>query len=1038
MIASPDNHPSTSEWQEFIEGRLDGEPALVFERHLESCRACCDRLQNLGQRTDAFLAQLRAAASEREDATDELPPTDDVQAYPPITEAPGTSIGPYRLVRPIGEGGFGVVYLAEQSEPVRRQVALKIIKPGMDTALVIGRFEAERQALAMMDHPNIARVFDAGSTSTGRPYFVMELVHGAPITEYCDDNHLAPRDRLGLFLSVCQAIAHAHQKGVIHRDVKPSNVMVTLYDGQPTVKVIDFGVAKATESARFPLTERTVFTQHGTIVGTFEYMSPEQAGTSALGVDTRSDIYSLGVLLYELLTGTTPLERGRLAQVALTEKLRLIQDEEPQKPSTRLNTTTQELATIAANRQMEPVKLARLLRGELDWIVMKCLEKDRTRRYQTANALARDLERYLNNEPVEAGPPSATYRLQKLAQRHRKIIVTAGAFVILLIAGTIISAVEAFRATRAEDRAVAAGNAEGKRRQEAEAQRERAVQAEGEAVAVLDFFRTKVLAAARPQGQDGGLGTDITVRAAVQAAETEIGRTFADQPAVEAAIRYTLGQTYLYLGDPKRAILHLKRARELRNAKLGADHPATLTVMNDLAMAYQEAGRASDAVRLMKETLTLQRARLGADHPETLNSMNNLAAAYFAAGQVAEAGKLWEGTLALMKGNLGRDHPETLRTMQNLAVAYHDSGRLEKAIPLYRETLELQQTKLGPDHPDTLSTTNGLAMAYRFDGRVSEALPLFEETLKLRKAKLGADHPDTLWSMANVATTYQIVGRRADALRLFENTVKLQKAKLGPDHPDTLVSTTNLAEVFRVAGRVDDALPLLQSTLKFQKSKLGLDHPDTLTTMNALALAFQAADRPADALPLAQETLRMRKKKLGPDHPHTLASMDTLALAFQKATRRDDAIHLFEETRMIKASKLGADHPETLKSMHHLAVAYDEAMQFPKAQALFVDALAGRQRKLGPEHPDTLDTLSRLGNNLLEQGDYAKAEPLLQEAYGGLGKLESQLGAVGQRRRREAAQRLATLYAKWGKPDRAKEWSKKLAQAESRLQNTKP
>jgi serine/threonine protein kinase len=1037
MIASPDNHPSTSEWHEFIEGRLDGEPALVFEHHLESCPDCCHRLENLGQRTDAFLAQLRAAASDRDDATNELTLADSTQAYPPITESPGTSIGPYKLVRPIGEGGFGVVYLAEQSEPVRRQVALKIIKPGMDTALVIGRFEAERQALAMMDHPNIARVFDAGSTSTGRPYFVMELVEGSPITEYCDDNHLTPRDRLGLFLSVCQAIEHAHQKGVIHRDVKPSNVMVTLYDGQPTVKVIDFGVAKATESARYPLTDRTAFTQHGTIVGTFEYMSPEQAGTSALGVDTRSDIYSLGVLLYELLTGTTPLERERLANVALTEKLRLIQDEEPPRPSTRLN-TTQQLATIAANRRMEPVKLARLFRGELDWIVMKCLEKERTRRYQTANALARDLERYLNNEPVEAGPPSATYRLQKLAQRHRKILVTAGAFVILLIAGTIISAIQAVRATRAEDRAVAAGNAEGKRRQEAEAQRERAVQAEREALAVLDFFRTKVLAAARPQGQEGGLGTDVTVRAAVQAVETEIGRAFADQPGVEAAIRYTLGQTYLYLGDPKRAIQHLKRARELRNVKLGPDHPATLTVMNDLAMAYQEAGLASDAVGLMKETLTLQRVKLGADHPETLNSMNNLAAAYFAAGKVSEAGTLWEETLALMKNKLGRDHPETLRTMQNLAVAHHDAGQLAKAIPLYRETLELQQTKLGRDHPDTLSTTNGLAMAYRFDGRSSEALPLFEETFKLRKAKLGADHPDTLWSMANVATTYQVLGRRADALRLFEATLKLQKAKLGPDHPDTLASTTNLAELLRVAGRVDEALPLLQSTLKLQKVKVGLDHPDTLTTMNALALAYQAADRPKDALPLAQETLRLRKTKLGPDHPHTLASMDTLALALQKAGRDEDAMHLLEETRKMKASKLGAEHPETLKSMHRLAIAYENVKQFPKAQALFADALAGRRRKLGPEHPDTLDTLSRLGNNLLVQGNYAKAEPLLEEAYGGLGKLETQLGVVGHRRRREAAELLVRLYANWGKPDKAKEWCKKLAQVEPRPQNTKP
>jgi tetratricopeptide (TPR) repeat protein len=883
----------------------------------------------------------------------------------------------------------------------------------------------------MMDHPNIARVFDAGTTSSGRPYFVMELVRGVPITAYCDDNHIAPRARLELFLPVCQALEHAHQKGIIHRDVKPSNVLVTMYEGRAAAKVIDFGVAKATESSRFPLTERTIFTQHGTIVGTFEYMSPEQAGTSALGVDTRSDIYSLGVLLYELLTGTTPLERKRLGDAALTEKLRMIQSEEPPKPSSRLS-TTQELPTIAANRQMEPVKLTKMLRGELDWIVMKCLEKDRTRRYQTANALARDVERYLHDEPVEAGPPSTTYRLQKLAQRHRKLLASAATFAALLLAGTIISTVEAVRATRAEDQALSARDAEGQRRHEAEVQRDRAVQADQEALAVLSFFRDKVLAAARPQGQDGGLGTEVTVRAAVQAAEAQLAQAFKDQPGAEAAIRFTLGESYLYLGDAGRAIEHLERARELRKEKLGPDDPGTLTVMNDLAMAYQEAGRPADAIALMKETLALQQAKIGVDHPHTLNSMNNLAAAYFAAGQVTEASRLWEETLKGMKQKLGPEDPETLRIRQNLAVAYHDSGRVADAIPLYQETLELQKAKLGLDHPDTLSTMNGLAMAYRFDGRPAAALPLCEETLKLRKAKLGADHPETLMSMANLASVYQAVGRRADALGLYEETLKVQKAKLGPDHPDTLAGTTNLAEVYRVAGRVVDALPLLESTLKLQKAKLGADHPHTLMTMNALALAYQAAGRSAEAVPLAEGTLRLRQASLGKDHPYTLISMDTLALAFQSAGRLDDAIGLFQETQQLKATKLGADHPETLKTMNNLAAACDRAKQFAKAQAQFNDVLAARQRRLGAGHPDTLDTVARLGNNLLEQKKYAEAEPLLQAAYDGLKKIEDQLGGAAALQCKQAAERLAMLYTEWGKPQKAKEWRVKVTKGVER------
>jgi WD40 repeat protein/serine/threonine protein kinase len=380
-------------------------------------------------------------------------PADATKLVPrPITEGPGSRIGPYKLLQQIGEGGMGVVYMAEQEHPVRRRVALKIIKPGMDSKQVIARFEAERQALALMDHFNIARVLDAGTTDTGRPYFVMELVHGVPITHYCDENRLNTRERLELAVPVCQAIQHAHQKGIIHRDIKPSNILVTLYDGKPVPKVIDFGVAKATEQR---LTERTLFTHFGMVVGTFEYMSPEQAEMSALGVDTRSDIYSLGVLLYELLTGTTPLERKRLREAELAQVLAMIREEEPEKPSMRLSHPGEALAAISAQRKTEPAGLMRLVRGDLDWIVMKALEKDRTRRYESASALARDLEHYLNDEPVEACPPSAAYRLRKFARKNRKALITAGAFAAVLVLGVIDTAWQAIRARQAEREAVA-------------------------------------------------------------------------------------------------------------------------------------------------------------------------------------------------------------------------------------------------------------------------------------------------------------------------------------------------------------------------------------------------------------------------------------------------------------------------------------------------------------------------------------------------------------------------------------------------------
>ena len=380
----------------------------------------------------------------RKDVEALLAAHDQLGSVPPVatvdvsrtSEAPGAVIGPYKLLQQIGEGGMGIVFMAAQTHPVQRKVALKLIKSGMDSRQVIARFEAERQALAMMDHANIARVLDAGATESGRPYFVMELVHGVPITKYCDDNHLTPRERLELFVPVCQAIQHAHQKGIIHRDIKPSNVMITLYDGKPVPKVIDFGVAKATEQK---LTERSLFTQFGTMVGTLEYMSPEQAEMSALGVDTRSDIYSLGVLLYELLTGSTPLSHNRVREAAYAEILRMIREEEPQKPSTRLSDSGEALASISAQRHTEPAKLSKLMRGELDWIVMKTLEKDRGRRYETANAFAADVQRYLNDETVQACPPSVGYRFRKFARRNKRALatVTLLALAILVVAGTL-------------------------------------------------------------------------------------------------------------------------------------------------------------------------------------------------------------------------------------------------------------------------------------------------------------------------------------------------------------------------------------------------------------------------------------------------------------------------------------------------------------------------------------------------------------------------------------------------------------------------
>jgi hypothetical protein len=485
----------------------------------------------------------------------------------------GTVIaGRYKLLQPIGEGGMGTVWVAAQTQPVRRKVAVKLIKAGMDSKSVLARFEAERQALALMDHPHIAKVLDGGLTEAGRPFFVMEYVKGAPITEFCEATRLSVPGRLRLFAQVCRAVQHAHQKGIIHRDLKPSNVLVAPCDDRPVPKVIDFGLAKAMHQ---PLTERTLHTAHGTALGTPSYMSPEQAQFNNLDVDTRSDVYSLGVLLYELLTGSTPLETQRFKALAWDEVRRIIREEEPPRPSTRLS-SCRTLPLLAASRQTEPARLTKMVRGELDWIVMKALEKDRSRRYETASSLAMDIERYLAGEPVLAAPPGVRYRLRKFARRHRTAL-TAAALGVLLVAGAALSTWQAVRATRAEAAARAA-NAQAQKRLR---QAERANDLLGSIFEDLDPRESAE--ADRPLQA-------ILVEKLDRAVEQLEGESAGD-PLVVAAMQDKCGLSLIGLGEPGKAIVLLEKARATRQARLGPDHPDTLTSMHNLAVAYQAAGK---------------------------------------------------------------------------------------------------------------------------------------------------------------------------------------------------------------------------------------------------------------------------------------------------------------------------------------------------------------------------------------------------------------------------------------------------------------
>jgi serine/threonine protein kinase/tetratricopeptide (TPR) repeat protein len=813
----------------------------------------------------------------------------------PVTERPGTVIGPYKLLQQIGEGGMGTVYMAEQSHPVQRKVALKVIKPGMDSRQVIARFEAERQALALMDHPNIAKVLDAGTINgerghvsapstrgadatplasadatrlAGRPYFVMELVKGVPITRYCDEHHLTPRERLELFVPVCQAIQHAHQKGIIHRDIKPSNVMVCIYDGKPVPKVIDFGVAKATGPK---LTEQTLYTEFGAIVGTFEYMSPEQAQLDQLDIDTRSDIYSLGVLLYELLTGTTPLERKRLKEVAVLELLRLVREEEAPRPSTRLS-TAEALPSIAANRGTEPKKLTGLMRGELDWVVMKCLEKDRDRRYETANGLAQDIERHLHDEPVQACPPSAGYRLRKFVRRNKGPVLAATVALVALVGGVVGMTWGVIRAEQARQ-------AEARQRALAEVNEQKALKEKGIAEAVRTFLQRDLLRQANPAEQADAVRQaggefvatenptvkELLDRAAVDLMPGKVEAKFSRESEVQAPILQTVGTTYWAIGESAKAIDFLTRSSDIYRAALGSEHPDTLATLDYLAWAYQLGGKTTEAVALFDQVRDVRLKTLGPDHPDTLTSLDNLAGTYQSAGRTGEAVALFEKVRDARVKALGADHADTLITLHNLALAYLSVGKTAEAISMFEQVRDTREKKLGADHPFTLLTLQSLAGARLSAGKTAEAIALFDQVGDTCAKKLGVDHPITLVTLHHRAQAYRTAGRMDKAIALYKEVRDACAKKLGGDHPLTLATLDNLGRTYLLTGKSTEAIALFEQVRDARLKKLGSDHPYTLLTMNNLGDSYVAVGEPGKAVAILQEALALRERRVKGD-----------------------------------------------------------------------------------------------------------------------------------------------------------------------------
>jgi serine/threonine protein kinase/tetratricopeptide (TPR) repeat protein len=885
-----------------------------------------------------------------------------------VAERPGEMIGPYKFIQPIGEGGMGAVWMAQQQEPVKRLVAVKLIKAGMDSKQVLARFEAERQALALMDHPNIARVLDGGTNSAGRPYFVMDLVRGMPITRYCDEHRLTPKERLELFVPVCQAVQHAHQKGIIHRDLKPSNVLVAHCDDKPVPKVIDFGLAKAAGQS---LTDKTLFTGLGNIVGTLEYMSPEQAELNQLDIDTRSDIYSLGVLLYELLTGTTPLDRKRQKDTSLVELLRMVREQDAPALSNRLS-TAEELPAIAANRGLEPARLAKLVRGELDWIVMKALEKDRNRRYETANAFAQDVQRYLADEPVLAGPPMKGYRLRKFLRRHRGEALAAGLLLLALVAGVVGTTIGMLRA-------VEAGQAEQRAKETAQKSLN---QVRKGIDALSSIFKDLDPQAEEKEGKP--LRAILAERLDGPAAALE-GEAVGD-PLIVAELQDRLGQAYLGLGQPAKAEALFARAVATYREHRGEDHRTTLERMHNLAQAYRHVGKRQEAVALCER---IRDAKMQAH--ET-------------------------------------DERSMLRTLSALGSAYWQAGRAPEAIAVLEKVRDAYMRLYGAGDSRTLATLNNLAGAYASRRRYADAIPLQEQVLAAWVKKHGEGHPLTIGAMNNLAQSYTNTFKIKRAFALLKKARNAALLSLGPLHPHTLHTTGHLVHMYRADSNPTEAIKLGEQVLEREIKILGAHHSYTLTTLDNLALAYSDVEKLDKALPLFQQAVA-GLEKLNYEHEHAHMMVANLCHCHERLKQYGEAETWQRKLLAMVKAKDGAGSLAYGEQLGGLGSNLLQQNKHAAAEPLLRESLAIRQQK-EPSQWGTYSTQARLGAALLGQKKYADAEQHLVKGCEGMSKWAERLGpshdAFTRKPVAETLQRLVQLYDALGKPDEAAKWRKQL------------
>ncbi len=817
------------------------------------------------------------------------------------------TIGPFVILDVLGEGGMAVVYLAEQREPVKRQVALKIIKLGMDSKQIVARFESERQALAVLDHPNIAKVFDGGITETGRPYFVMERVRGVPITDYCDDNKLSTRERIKLFLDVCAGVQHAHQKGLIHRDIKPSNILVAVTDGEPVVKIIDFGVAKATAT---PMTELTLYTKIGQIIGTPQYMSPEQAGVTGLDVDTRSDVYSLGVVLYELLVGALPTDVAAASDQAIRTALL---ESEPSKPSTRITNLGDTAGEVAKARGTDLNELRRELAGDLDWVVMQAIAKDRTRRYETTNALAMECRRDLNHEPVLAHPPSPGYLMRRFVQRNKTAVLAAVVALIAVLAGATAATIGFVRATNAERIAV----------REAETARQTSD-------FLVELFRVSDPSEAR--------GNSIRAREILDRGADRIRMELGGEPQVQAAMMHTIGSVYASLGLFEESQPLLDDALGQSEALYGRHSAEVAEVLFEVAELARLRGNYQRAEDLHGEALAIRRDTLPASDPDLAHSLHGLGMARYYSGKYEEAEDALREALAIHEQHFDAD-AERAAVQSDLGSLYHTTGRNDEAEQAFEASLANFRGLYGDMHPQVASNLNDLGLVYDDAGRMDEARAALTESLSIFKQLYPDGHPFVAETQAQLAGVVAAAGEVQLAETLYRESLDMLEQSVGRQHMLTARVNDSLGVFLLQRGRYDDAEPVLALSVDLHKSLLGERHISTGRAINNMAAMLFLKGDYDRAEPFFRESLSIRVEQLGEDHHDVANSKNNLADLLNRLGNYAEAEPLAADAAAAYATLFNPDHWRAAVARSVRGRSLAGLGRFAEAEPLIVDSI---------------------------------------------------------------------------------------------------